>query len=77
MVLTSFAPGLFSGLNASRKRRAIDQVPRPDLLETMNDLIVPGLFSRLDKSEPVGVVQSSFIPDEILLNFGKNFGSSQ
>ena len=40
--------------------RAIAQVPGPDLLETMNALIAPGLFSGLDTTAPAGLVPASF-----------------
>jgi hypothetical protein len=40
--------------------RAIAQVSKPDLLETMNALIVPGLFSGLDTTAPAGLVPASF-----------------
>jgi hypothetical protein len=40
--------------------RAIAQVPRPNLLETMNALIAPGLFSGLDTTAPAGLVPASF-----------------
>ncbi len=43
-------------LEEDRKRRVITQVPTPDLLKTMNVLIVPCWVSRLDASAPVGVV---------------------
>ena len=39
--------------------RAIARVSRPDLLETMNALITPRLFSRLETSAPAGLVPAS------------------
>ncbi len=71
MVLSSFTPGVFSGLTRNhryrkilesekelvskkdsqevgRKRRVIPDLPRQNLLETMNVLIAPGLFFGLE-----------------------------
>ena len=46
-------------LQAGRKMRAIAQVPGQDLLGTMNALIMPRLFSRLDTTAPAGLVPAS------------------
>jgi hypothetical protein len=41
--------------------RSIDQVPRPDLLKTMNVLIESRLFSGLETRVPEGVVSTSSV----------------
>ena len=46
-------------LQARRKRRVIVLVPRQNLLETMNALITPRLFSGLETSAPAAPVPTS------------------
>ncbi len=37
------------------------QVPRPDLVETMNVFVVTSLFSRLETNTPIGLVSTSSV----------------
>ena len=65
-------------LHTGRKRRAIAQVPKPDLLEPMSArvLITPRLFSRLNSSASAGLVSASSILTHLFLSH-KPFGSHE